>query len=169
MASIAQRNAAQRNGPQRNGARSRYYIPVFGRLYDGLGDVAWLLLRLVVGFSLVPHGMQKLFGAFNGPGMARVAANFAQQGFNPPTLFAWAVALTELVGGTLLAIGLFTRPAALAITIFLGTAVTVHYGRGFFWTAGGFEFPLMWAVAALFFLIRGGGPLSIDRALSREF
>ena len=164
MASIAQR-AAPRSAPQ----RGRYYIPVLGRLYDGLGDVAWLLLRLVVGLSLVPHGMQKMFGAFGGPGMTRVAASFAAQGFNPPTVLAWTVALTEIVGGVLLAVGLFTRPAALAITIFLATAVTVHYGRGFFWTTGGFEYPLLWAVAALFFLIRGGGPLSVDRALGREF
>ena len=48
-------------------------------------------------------------------------------------------------------------------------AFVTHLPNGFFWTNRGFEFPLMWGIAALFFLIRGGGPLSVDRALGREF
>ena len=51
----------------------------------------------------------------------------------------------------------------------MATAVIQHFPRGFFWTSGGFEYPLMWAVAAFFFLVRGGGPYSLDRALGREF
>jgi putative oxidoreductase len=41
--------------------------------------------------------------------------------------------------------------------------------NGFFWTNKGFEYPLMWGIAALFFLIRGGGAYSVDRAIGREF
>jgi putative oxidoreductase len=150
--------------------QTRYYIPALGRLYDGLSDLAWLALRVAVGASLVPHGMQKLFMAFNGPGMDKFAASLAGMGFPAPTLMAWPVALTEFVGGTLLAIGLLTRPAAAAIFIFMMVAAfVVHLPNGFFWTNRGFEFPLMWGVAALFFLIRGGGPYSVDRVSGREF
>lgn len=148
---------------------SRFYIPALGRLYVGLADFAWLLLRLVVGLNLVPHGMQKAFGAFGGRGMDAFAESLAKMGYPAPTLFAWLVMLTELVGGILIALGLLTRPAALALLGFMAVAVMTHFARGFFWTAGGFEYPLMWGVAALFFLIRGGGPYSVDRAIGREF
>jgi putative oxidoreductase len=150
--------------------QTRYYIPALGRLYETLSDVAWLILRVTVGGSLIPHGMQKLFMAFNGPGVEKFAAGLASRGFPAPTLMGWLVALTEFVGGTLLAIGFLTRPAAAAIFIFMMVAVfSTHLPNGFFWTERGFEYPLMWGIAALFFLIRGGGPYSVDRAIGREF
>ena len=83
---------------------TRYYIPALGRLYDSLSDVTWLALRIAVGASLLPHGMQKLFMSFSGPGMEKFAASLAGMGFPAPTLMAWLVALTEFVGGTLLAV-----------------------------------------------------------------
>jgi putative oxidoreductase len=148
---------------------SRLYIPALGRLYVGLADLAWLLLRLTVGLTLVPHGMQKAFGAFGGPGIAGVAGMFEKMGYPAPTLLTWLVMLTELVGGSLIAVGFLTRPAAFALSVFMGGAILTHFPQGFFWTDGGFEYPLMWGVAGLFFLIRGGGPYSVDRAIGREF
>ncbi len=147
---------------------SRFYIPALGRLYVGLADTAWLLLRLVIGLNLVPHGMQKAFGAFGGPGLEGFAGALAKMGYPAPTLFAWLIMLTEMVGGLLLALGFLTRPAALGILIFMAAAVLNHLSRGFFWNAGGYEYPLMWGIAALFFLIRGGGPYSLDRAIGKE-
>src|SRR4051812_27447849 len=96
-----------------SGQRPRHIIPALSPMYDSLADLAWLLLRVTLGGSLVPHGMQKLFGAFNGPGIDKFIAGLTDRGFPPPTLMGWLVALTEFVGGTLLAIGLLTRPAAL--------------------------------------------------------
>jgi len=150
--------------------QTHYLIPALGRLYENLSDVAWLILRVTVGGSLIPHGMQKLFMAFNGPGVEKFAAGLASRGFPAPTLMGWLVALTEFVGGTLLAIGFLTRPAAAAIFIFMMVAAfSTHLQNGFFWTDRGFEYPLMWGIAALFFLIRGGGPYSVDQAIGREF
>jgi putative oxidoreductase len=77
--------------------------------------------------------------------------------------------LTEALGGLLLALGLFTRPVALAILIFMLNAIYVTSAKGFFWTAGGFEYSLLIGFVALYFLIRGGGACSIDRKLGREF
>ena len=148
---------------------SRLYFPALGPLYVRLADLAWLLLRLVVGLNLVPHGMQKAFGAFGGSGIAGMVAGLEKMGYPAPTLFAWLVMLTELVGGILIAIGFLTRPAAAALLIFMVMAVITHMPKGFFWSTGGFEYPLMWGVAALFFLIRGGGPYSVDRAVGKEF
>jgi uncharacterized membrane protein YphA (DoxX/SURF4 family) len=65
-----------------------------------------------------------------------------------------------------LALGLFTRLAALPIFIFLALSAAAHGKRdGYFWTVHGAEYPLVWAMIALFFLVNGGGPLSLDRAL----
>ena len=41
---------------------------------------------------------------------------------------------------------------------------------GFFWNKMGLEFTLMWPVAALYFLVHGGGVISVDHFLiGREF
>ncbi len=45
----------------------------------------------------------------------------------------------------------------------------VHLPIGFFWTGRGLEYPLMWTVLMLAIAARGGGRLSVDRALGREF
>ena len=98
-----------------------------------------------------------------------MAGALEKMGFPAPTLFAWLVMLTELVGGILIAIGFLTWPASAALLIFMAMAVMTHFPKGFFWRSGGFEYPRMWGVAALFFLIRGGGPYSLDRAVGKEF
>ena len=72
------------------------------------------------------------------------------------------VGLTEFAGGLCLALGLFTRWAAAPILIFLLTAVVYHSRFGFYWNARGFEYPLFWAIVVFHFLIRGGGPCSLD-------
>jgi len=66
-------------------------------------------------------------------------------------------------------LGLFTRPAALAVVIFMINAIYVTSAKGFFWTAGGFEYSLLLLLVALYFLIRGGGGCSLDRKIGREF
>ena len=63
---------------------------------------------------------------------------------------------------------LLTRPAAAAIAVMLLVAATVHLPNGFFWTSGGWEYPVLWATVAGFFAIRGGGRLSLDRLIGRE-
>ena len=79
------------------------------------------------------------------------------------------VALTECVGGLLLAFGFFTRFAAAAVVIFMINAcwATGHRG-GFFWTQGGMEFSLLIGMVAFVFLIKGGGRFSVDHALGKE-
>jgi putative oxidoreductase len=82
---------------------------------------------------------------------------------------ALAVALVEFVGGIMLVLGLLTRPVAIAVAVFMSQAVAFHFDNGFKWTDGGYEFPLMWMVAALFFAVRGGGYLSVDQKIGKEF
>jgi putative oxidoreductase len=47
-------------------------------------------------------------------------------------------------------------------------AVKFTSAKGFFWSQGGWEYPLLIGMCALFFLIRGGGTCSLDRAIGRE-
>ena len=69
----------------------------------------------------------------------------------------------------MLALGLATRPvAALVFGVMAVAVVAVHWPAGFFWTSGGYEYPLLWAVAALFFVLRGGGRYSADALIGRE-
>jgi len=61
-----------------------------------------------------------------------------------------------------------TRFAAAAVVIFMIVGVKFTSAKGFFWTQGGSEYALLIGFCALFFLIRGGGVWSLDRAIGRE-
>jgi putative oxidoreductase len=148
----------------------RYVFPFFGRIWDTLRPCAWPLIRFFAGIMLVPHGAQKLFGAFGGPGLLDTSYGFARWGIEPALPLALAAGCVEFFGGFLVAIGLLTRPAAFCCFILLMVAVVqVHLPNGFFASRGGYEYPLLWAIVMLGATIRGGGPLSVDKALGREF
>jgi len=149
-------------------ATSRLYVPAFGGIYSALNDYAEPILRAALGIILIPHGMQKLFGAFGGMGFAGNAALFDRIGYTPGIFWGTLVGCTELIGGILLVLGLFTRFAAAAVLIFMIAAVHFTSAKGFFWNNGGSEYALLIGVCALFFLIRGGGKCSLDRLIGRE-
>lgn len=144
-------------------------VPPFARLAGLVSPVAEPLLRATAGLLLVPHGAQKLFGWFGGHGLDATGQFFAAK-LGLPASFALLAGLIEFVGGLALAVGLLTRPvAALVAGVMAVAVVQVHLPAGFFWTAGGYEYPLLWGVVALFFVVRGGGPLSVDALIGREF
>jgi putative oxidoreductase len=147
---------------------SRYYIPAFAGIYTALDRFMLPLLRIALGVILIPHGCQKLFGWFGGAGFVRFTQIFEGIGYKPGAFWVTLVALTELVGGLMLVFGVFTRFAALAVVIFMINAVHFTSAKGFFWTAGGSEFPILLLVVALVFLIKGGGDYSVDQAMSKE-
>jgi putative oxidoreductase len=151
-------------------ATSRLFIPALGGLYSSLSAFAQAALRIVLGAILIPHGMQKLFGTFGGLGLEKNAALFDKIGYSPGMFWGTLVGCTELIGGVLLVLGLFTRPAAFGVVIFMinGVYFTSKTG-GFFWTTRGSEFPILILAVAFYVLIRGAGPWSIDRKMSREF
>lgn len=146
----------------------RLVLPALAPVYRSLAPLMEPLVRVTAGLLLVPHGAQKLFGAFGGGGLAGTGQFLDSVGYHPGWLWALALGLTEFAGGLLLALGLFTRPVALAITVFMANAVLFHLPKGFFWPEGGFEYPLLWGIVALSFAVRGGGPYSLDAKLGRE-
>jgi putative oxidoreductase len=148
----------------------RLFIPALGGIYAGLSNCAHAVLRIALGAILIPHGLQKLFGAFGGMGLEKNAALFDKIGYAPGIFWGTLVGCTELIAGILLVIGLFTRPAALAVVIFMLNGVYfLSNTGGFFWTKVGSEFAILILVVALFLLIRGAGPWSVDRRIGREF
>jgi len=151
-----------------DGAAPRRIIPALGHITDGLESFAPLLLRLTVGLALMPHGAQKLFGAFGGYGLEGTGQFLETQGFMPGYVFALLIGLLEFVGGFFLAIGFLTRPLAAAVTVFMAVAITVHYPV-YFWNTAGFEMPMIWGMAALYFFLKGGGRYSVDRKIGLEF
>jgi len=146
----------------------RPYVPAFTGIYAAFDPIALPLLRLTMGLILVPHGCQKLFGWFGGLGFEKFTEIFDKIGWHPAVFWVALVALTESVGGLLLAFGFLTRFAAAAILIFMMNAVWSTSAKGFFWAQGGMEYPILIGIVALVFLIKGGGRFSVDRALGKE-
>jgi putative oxidoreductase len=64
------------------------------------------------------------------------------------------------------ALGLLTRPMALPLFLLMALSAYDHAKYdGWFWNKMGVEYPAMWAIGALYFLINGGGPISLDHLL----
>ena len=126
-----------------------------------------LPIRLALGAAMIAHGAQKVLGSFDGPGLKTFIAGTTPFIFMRPAWF-WlgAAALSELVGGLLVALGLLTRVGAFFIACTMLTAVVgFHLSGGFFAANSGYEYPLSLLGMALALLISGGGQASVDRAL----
>ena len=149
-------------------------FPALGGLYQTLGPWAEALLRAVAGLILMPHGLRAGFGFFPNTGMPinslkMLADAVAAAGYRPGLFWATIVVATELIGGPMLALGLFTRPVCIPIFILLVLSVVAHWRDGWFWNTLGIEYPLLWAACVLYFLLNGGGTISLDRYLGWEF
>ena len=145
-------------------ADTKLLIPPLGRLYDLFAPITEPLIRLIAGGSLAWHGQQILFGNIEG-----TARFFESVGFENGRLWAWIVGMLQLVCGLCLALGLATRLAAGPIIGFLIVAiVTYHWEFGYNWESRGIEYPLFWAIVVFHFLVRGGGPYSLDARIGRE-
>ena len=124
-----------------------------------------ILLRLVVGLALAAHGSQKLFGSFGGGGTAGTRGFFAGVGFRTPLAMAFIAGISELGGGLLFAFGLVTPFAALALTVVMLNAIgTVHWKKGFFNSAGGYEYNVLIIATTLAVTAAGPGRFSLDHA-----
>ena len=146
-------------------------FPQLAGLYQTFEPVAEALLRVWVGLALVPHGLRNTFNFFPTTGQPlrsiRALADYMdKQGYRPGMLWAPAISLTQLICGPLLALGLFTRPSALPIFLFLAFSNFERWRIGrYFWNQLGLEYTLMWTMAALYFLVHGGGAYSLDHLL----
>ncbi len=154
---------------------------VIGRIARTSAPPSTLIIRLMVGAVFISEGIQKfLYPADLGAG------RFAKIGIPAPELLAPFVAVVEIVGGTMLILGLFTRVAALFLVInmcvaILSTKIPILLGHGFWgfslrsldrygFLSMAHEARTDWAMllGSLFLLIVGAGRLSIDALLARD-
>ncbi len=122
-------------------------------------QVALNLLRVVTGFLIWQHGAQKLLGF---PGGQQVGDFFGMTGL---------AGLLEVVGGTLLVLGLFSRPVAFVLAGEMAWAYfQVHAPEGFWPILNGGENAALYSFLFLYVAARGGGVFGLDglRQLRRE-
>jgi putative oxidoreductase len=125
-----------------------------------------LLLRIVVGLTIVAHGVNH---ARNLEGTARW---FAKVGFRAAPMQARLSVVTELGAGILLTVGLLTPLAAAAIVATMTVAAgSIHRFNGFFvFRKGeGVEYVNVLAWVAFVIALTGGGRYSLDNALGIDF
>ena len=151
----------------KHGTGPRLIFPRLEPFYQSISGHAYPFIRFVTGAMLIPHGWRK----FVDSGTQRnVIELFHKLGLEPAGLLFWFTASLELFGGLMLAIGLFTRPVALAIAIEMFViSFDVYWPNGFFAGARGYEHTLLWGLVALAIAARGGGKQSVDQFIGKEF
>ncbi|AIZ32371.1 DoxX family protein [Pseudomonas parafulva] len=126
------------------------------------------LLRVLIGFILMAHGAQKLFGWFGGYGLEGTGQWMESIGLAPGYLMAMLSGSAEFFGGLGLLLGLLARPAALVLSATLVVAIfTVHISNGLFMANNGYEFALALMAGTLAILSEGAGRVSLDRLIAR--
>ncbi|MDY7229452.1 DoxX family protein [Hyalangium rubrum] len=119
------------------------------------------ILRIIAGFLFLQYGTTKLF-AFPG-------AVMPGGGTAPLASLAGFAGAMEFVGGTLLLVGLFTRPVAflvsgeMAVAYFMG-----HAGQGFWPVLNGGAPAVFYCFLWLYISAAGPGPWSLDALLRRK-
>ncbi|WP_285752613.1 DoxX family protein [Lentzea sp. NBRC 105346] len=124
-------------------------------------DIGLLVLRAVLGGVFVLHGLQKVFGMFGGPGIDGFAQFLEKSGFREARILAWVTGVTELAGGGLLVLGLFTPLAAAGLLAVMANVIAMKYRGGFF-APNGVELELVLAAAAFGVLFAGPGRAALD-------
>jgi len=144
-------------------AEPKLLFPQLKPFYDFVEPLTWPLIRITVGLMLLPHGIPKL--------MAGVAATAAmaleRRGIGAAEPLAVVLIALETIGGLCVALGLFTRFFAAAITIEMAV-IAYHHLPKFGWTGPGYEYPLMWGLIMFAIALRGGGAWSLDRKIGKQ-
>ena len=132
-------------------------------LRDGAGQWIPPVLRVLLGALFIVHGSDKLMAAIRDPHIPGFTKSLDAIGFHPGLFWAWVVTLVEFAGGICLCVGLFTSVAAALITVEMIVAgLNVNLARGFYWTKGGVEVPLVFAVIGAILTLAGPGAASLD-------
>ncbi|MEV0680356.1 DoxX family protein [Actinosynnema sp. NPDC050436] len=138
--------------------------------WTGSADLGLLVLRVALGAVFIGHGAQKVFGAFGGPGIDGFARQLADFGYREEKILAWVTGITELAGGALLVLGLFTPLAAAGILGVMANVIALKYGGSLFPSDGfrrflntdGVELELAYAAMAFALVFTGPGRAAID-------
>jgi putative oxidoreductase len=125
------------------------------KFLEKYSEQAYALLRIFAGLLFVGHGAEKLL-------------SFPVPFPMPLNPLSTAAGCIELVGGALIAIGLFTRPAAFIASGMCAVGYfMVHVPNGFFPIVNGGEQIALYSVLFLFVATRGAGIWSIEAAMKK--
>jgi putative oxidoreductase len=133
--------------------------------------LAPLVIRVMLGVVMLPHGAQKALGMFGGGGFTATMKGMSQ-GMGIPSIVVLLIIASEFLGSIGLILGVATRFCAFGtFSIMTGAIFMVHLSNGFFMNwfgkqAGeGFEYHLLAIGMAVALMIAGGGRWSVDRFL----
>lgn len=136
------------------------------KLQTHANHIALLLIRVVIGISMISHGWGKVFGGVErwtglGGAMANLGITFA------PAFWGFCAAIAEFGGGILLIVGLLTRPAAAALAFTMFVAMLNHAvkGDGF----GKVSHPLELLAVCLGLVLMGAGLYSLDHIVKTQW
>src|SRR3978361_2110569 len=116
------------------------------------------LLRIVTGLLIIQHGMGKLLGFPVVPAYAKVQL-ISQSG---------AAGVLELIGGTLLILGLFTQPVAFILSGEMAFAYFIgHFPKGFHPLLNGGKLAALYCFTCLYLSTAGAGPWSLDASMKK--
>lgn len=112
------------------------------------------ILRIVSALLFFEHGSAKLFG-------------FPPSDMSPEVMsLSWIAGVLEVVGGALLALGLFTRPVAFILSGQMAVAYWMaHAPNSFFPLLNHGDAAVLFCFIFLYFVFAGGGPWSLDALL----
>ena len=131
-------------------------------------DVGLLLLRFALAAVFIAHGGQKVFGWWDGDGLAQTVTKMSSGGI--PVFLVYTAAFTEFFGGIAVLVGLLSRLASLGLAITMGVAMfKVHFAKGFFLADKGYEYTLVLMLLALGVMLIGPGRLAIADLEARWF
>jgi putative oxidoreductase len=118
--------------------------------------ITYAALRIVTGFLFLFHGLQKLFGMFDG--------QVAPMGSLP-----WIAGVLELSGGLLVMLGVLTSIVAFILSGEMAVAYfMVHVPQGLWPVENQGELAALYCFVFLYIAARGAGPLSVDRLWMRD-
>jgi putative oxidoreductase len=116
------------------------------------------LMRFIVGLLLLQYGIAKIFKFPAGTMFDKVEI----------TSLPGIAGCIELVLGTLLMVGLFTRPVAFILSGQMACAYFIgHAGRNFFPLLNGGTLAIALCFVCLYIATAGGGPISADAAMKK--
>lgn len=131
----------------------------------GTLDLGLLCLRLIVGVTMLAHGLQKLFGLWNGPGLDGFEDVLTEAGFDHAQPLAVLGAIGEVAGGALLILGLLTPFAAASVLAVMINAWAFRQiaepGLEYF-APSGTEYETLLGVCAGVIILTGPGRISLD-------
>lgn len=132
--------------------------------------LAYAALRIGYGFTLATHGIPKLFGLPHGSMKNPMGGSIQlieTLGLPFAPQIGVGIALLEGIGGPLLALGIATRPLALAFALQM-IGICLVLGPTYPWIDRGIEYPIILGLIGLAIAARGGGRFALERLLIRS-